>query len=83
MGIILWIIFGALAGWIASIIMKTNSKQGALVDIILGIVGSMVGGVLMGLVGQTGVTGFNVYSLAVAVIGAIVIIYLGRMLRNR
>ena len=83
MGIILWIIFGALAGWIASIIMKTDSSQGTMSDIILGIVGAVVGGFLMGLVGQAGVTGFNVYSLGVAIVGAIVVIYLGRMLRNR
>lgn len=83
MGILLWIIFGALAGWIASVIMKTNSNQGTVSDIIMGIVGSVVGGLLMNLVGQSGVTGFNLYSLVVAVIGAIVVIYFGRMLRNR
>ena len=82
MGIILWIIFGAIAGWIASVIMKTNSSQGTMKDIIMGIVGAVVGGYLMGLVGQSGVTGFNLYSLGVAVIGAIVVIYIGRMLRK-
>lgn len=83
MGIVLWIIFGAIAGWIASIIMKTDSSQGTMMDIVMGIVGSIVGGFLMGLVGQSGVTGFNINSLAVAVIGAIVVIYIGRALRNR
>ncbi|OGF90776.1 hypothetical protein A3D05_03765 [Candidatus Gottesmanbacteria bacterium RIFCSPHIGHO2_02_FULL_40_24] len=82
MGIILWIIFGAIAGWIASVIMKTNSSQGTMKDIIMGIVGAVVGGYLMGLVGQPGVTGFTPYSLGVAVIGAIVVIYIGRMLRK-
>jgi len=81
MGIILWIIFGAIAGWIASVIMHTNSSQGTMMDIVLGIVGAVVGGFLMGLVGQSGVNGFNLYSLGVAVIGAIVVIYIGRMLR--
>lgn len=81
MGIILWIVFGALAGWIASMIMKTDA--GAMMDIIMGIVGAVVGGFLMNLVGQSGVTGFNVYSLAVAVIGAMVVIYVGRMMRSR
>ena len=52
-------------------------------DIVLGIIGAVVGGFLMGLVGQSGVTGFNLYSLIVAVIGAVVVIYLGRMVRNR
>jgi uncharacterized membrane protein YeaQ/YmgE (transglycosylase-associated protein family) len=82
MGIILWIIFGAIAGWIASIIMKTNARQGTVWDIVMGVVGAVVGGFLMGLAGQPGVTGFDLYSLAVAVIGAIVVIYLGRMLRK-
>jgi len=82
MGIILWIIFGGLAGWVASIIMKTDSNQGTITDIIMGIVGAVVGGFLMGLFGQSGVTGFNLYSFIVAIIGAIVVIYLGRLLRR-
>ena len=83
MGILLWIIFGALAGWIASIIMKTDSGQGTVSDIIMGIIGAVVGGFIMNLLGQSGITGFNLYSLAVAVIGAIVVIYVGRITRNR
>jgi len=63
--------------------MKTNASQGTMMDIVLGIIGAVVGGFLMGLVGQSGVTGFNLYSLIVAVIGAVVVIYLGRMVRNR
>lgn len=82
MGIVLWIIFWALAGWIASVIMKTNYSQGTVGDIILGIVGAIVGGFLMGLVGQSGVSGFTFYSLLVAVIGASVVIYLGRLIRK-
>lgn len=83
MGIILWIVFGAIAGWIASVIMKTNYSQGTLSDIILGIVGAVVGGFMMGLVGQSGVTGFNVNSMVIAVVGAIVVIYVGRLMRKR
>lgn len=83
MGILLWIIFGALAGWIASVIMKTDSNQGTVSDIIMGIVGAVVGGFLMNLLGKTGVTGFNFYSFAVAVIGAIVVIYIGRIFRGK
>lgn len=83
MGILLWIIFGALAGWIASVIMKTDYSQGTMMDIVMGIIGSIVGGFLMGMVGKSGVDGFNLYSLVVAVIGAVVVIYVGRMLRNR
>jgi uncharacterized membrane protein YeaQ/YmgE (transglycosylase-associated protein family) len=83
MGIIFWIIFGAIAGWIASVVMKTDSSQGTMTDVIMGVIGAVVGGFLMGLVGQSGVTGFNLYSLTVAVIGAVVVIYVGRMLRKR
>lgn len=83
MGIVLWIVFGALAGWIASMIMKTDSGQGTVSDIIMGIIGAVVGGFVMNLLGQSGVTGFNVYSLGIAVLGAIIVIYIGRMARNR
>jgi len=83
MGIILWIIFGAIAGWVASVIMKTNSNQGTVTDIVLGIVGAVVGGFLMGSLGQSGITGFNLNSLIVAVIGSAIVIYLGRALRFR
>ncbi len=80
MGIILWIIFGAIAGYIASRIMGTNESW--LWDIILGIVGALVGGFIMNLLGQSGVSGFNLYSLIVAIIGAVVVIYAGRFLRK-
>ena len=79
MGIVLWIIFGAIAGWIASSLMKTASR-GILFDVVCGIIGAVVGGFLMGMVGQSGVTGFNVYSMVVAVVGACIAIYVGRRL---
>lgn len=80
MNILLWIILGAVAGWIASIIMK--SAHGLLEDIILGIIGAFLGGFIMNLIGQTGITGFNLYSLIVAVIGAVVLILLGRLIHK-
>ncbi len=82
MGIILWIIFGALAGWIASLVMKTDAQQGALGNIIIGILGALAGGFIMSLIGKTGVTGFNLYSLLVAILGAIILIWLIRMVRR-
>jgi uncharacterized membrane protein YeaQ/YmgE (transglycosylase-associated protein family) len=78
MGIILWIIFGGIAGWLASMLMKTS--HGALGDIVLGIVGALVGGFLMSILGASGVTGFNLYSLIVAVIGSVILIWLGRLM---
>ncbi|MFA7301439.1 MAG: GlsB/YeaQ/YmgE family stress response membrane protein [Candidatus Shapirobacteria bacterium] len=82
MGIILWIIFGAISGWAASVIMKTDYNQGTVSDIIMGIVGAVVGGLIMEFLGQSRVTGFNLYSFFVAIIGAIVVIYIGRRIRQ-
>jgi uncharacterized membrane protein YeaQ/YmgE (transglycosylase-associated protein family) len=81
MSIIAWIILGLIAGFIASkIVNKTG--EGLLVDILLGVVGAIVGGWLFTAFGEPGVTGFNLYSMLVAVIGAIVILLLGRALRR-
>ena len=80
MSIIAWIILGLIAGFIASkIVNKTG--EGLLVDILLGIVGAVVGGWLFTAFGEPGVTGFNLYSMLVAVIGAIAILLIGRALR--
>lgn len=78
MNILLWIIFGALVGWIASIIMKTSSSQGILMDIVMGIAGAFVGGLIANLLGGPSVTGFNLYSFAVALLGAVLLIWIGR-----
>ena len=80
MNIILWIILGAAAGWLADILMA--SAHGVLEDIILGIIGAFVGGFIFNLFGAPGVTGFNFYSLIVAVVGAAVLIFLGRVIHK-
>lgn len=73
MGILSWIIFGAIAGWIASIILKTNDQQGALGNIIVGIIGAAIGGWLAGFMFDgAGVTGFNLTSFLVAIVGAVI-----------
>lgn len=82
MGIILWIVFGAIAGWLASMLMKSDWEQGTLADIVLGIVGSVIGGFVMEFFGYSGVTGFNIYSMFVAVVGAAIVIYIGRLLHK-
>jgi uncharacterized membrane protein YeaQ/YmgE (transglycosylase-associated protein family) len=82
MGILLWIIFGGTAGWIASMIMNTDAEQGIMLNIVVGIVGAVVGGWLMSIVGSTGVTGFNLYSFLVAIAGAVVLIGVVRMVRR-
>lgn len=83
MGIIAWIILGALAGWIASIIMKTNAEQGAFANIIVGIVGAVLGGFVMQLFGASGVNGFSLYSLLVAIGGAVILLAAYRALSSR
>ena len=82
MGIILWIVFGALAGWVASMVMQTDGQQDGLLNVVVGIIGAVVGGWLMGAIGGAGVTGFNLYSLLVAVVGACVFIGILKFLRR-
>lgn len=82
MNIIVSIIMGLIAGWLASVIMKTNSTQGPIMDIVLGMLGALVGSFLLSIFGAPGVTGFNLYSILVSVIGAIVLIAIGRAVRT-
>ena len=81
MNIILWLILGALAGWIASLIVKTN--QGLLLDIVVGIVGAFVGGFLFSAFGAAGVTGFNIYSILVAIVGSVVLLFVLKLVSSR
>lgn len=74
MGIIGWLIIGAVAGWVASMVTGNNKRMGAFKNIIAGIVGGFLGGLIMNLVGGVGITGFNLWSLLVACIGAIVLL---------
>lgn len=83
MEILMWIILGALAGWLASMIMKTNEQQGAVMNIVLGIIGAFVGGLVMNLFGANGVSGFNLYSVLVAILGSVIVIGLGKTLLFR
>lgn len=83
MNFLVWIIFGALAGWIASMIAGTDAEQGALGNIVVGIIGAFIGGFLMNSFGQPGVTGFNLYSTLVAVLGAVVLLWLYKMFSRR
>jgi uncharacterized membrane protein YeaQ/YmgE (transglycosylase-associated protein family) len=83
MGLIGWLILGALAGWLASLINKTNREQGWLGNIILGIVGALVGGFLWNLIaGEDGdsIIDFSIGSLIIAVLGALIVSYLYSML---
>ena len=83
MNIVIWLIFGALAGWIASMIMGTNERQGWIANIIVGIVGAFIGGTIMNMFGASGVQGFDLYSILVAIGGAVVLLFLYRMIAHR
>ena len=73
--IIVWIIVGALAGWLASLVMKTNQEQGLIADIIVGIIGAFIGGFVLNLLGIGGaVTGLNIASILTAFIGAVILL---------
>jgi uncharacterized membrane protein YeaQ/YmgE (transglycosylase-associated protein family) len=82
MSILAWIILGLIAGFIASKIF-VGSGQGVLMDIVLGIVGAVVGGYLFSALGSTGVTGFNLWSMFVAVVGAVVVLWLYHAISGR
>jgi uncharacterized membrane protein YeaQ/YmgE (transglycosylase-associated protein family) len=75
MGILSWIVLGAIAGWLASMIVN-RSGEGVFLDIVLGIVGALVGGWIFAALGTAGVTGLNIWSLVVSVIGSVVVLML-------
>ena len=79
MNIILWVLFGALVGWIASLIMRTDAEQGAVGNIVVGIVGAFLGGAIARVFGGAGVTGFNLGSLLVAILGAVILVFFLKM----
>jgi len=84
MGLIAWLIFGAIAGWVASMIAGTNERQGCLLNIIVGIVGAFIGGFLYSLLtGRQLDFGFDVTSFIVAVAGAVILLFLVTSARRR
>jgi uncharacterized membrane protein YeaQ/YmgE (transglycosylase-associated protein family) len=73
MGIFSWIVLGAIAGWLGSMIVNKQG-EGMFLDIVLGIVGALVGGWVFAALGSTGVTGFNLWSVLVAVLGSVLVL---------
>jgi uncharacterized membrane protein YeaQ/YmgE (transglycosylase-associated protein family) len=82
MGIISWIILGLIAGFIASKIVDKQG-QGLWLNLALGIIGALVGGFLFDLFGATGVTGLNIWSMIVAIVGSIVVLLIYNALTGR
>ena len=81
MGILAWVVLGGIAGWLASLVMNTDASQGILANIVVGILGALLGGWLFGMMGGSGITGFNLWSLLVAVVGAIVALWILKLVR--
>jgi uncharacterized membrane protein YeaQ/YmgE (transglycosylase-associated protein family) len=83
MSLLFYIVFGAIVGWVASIVMRRNGEQGALGNIVVGILGAFLGGLIMSAFGQNGVTGFNIYSFLVALAGACILLFIYNAVRSR
>jgi uncharacterized membrane protein YeaQ/YmgE (transglycosylase-associated protein family) len=82
MSLLAWIVVGLIAGWIGSMIVNRRG-EGLLLDLVLGVVGAFVGGFIFNMVGHSGVTGINLYSIFVAVVGAVVVLFLYHALFRR
>lgn len=82
MSILAWIVLGGIAGWIASLIMKTDEEQGIFLNVVVGIVGGLLGGFIVQTIGGSDVDGFNLYSLIVAVFGAVVLLAIVKAVRK-
>ena len=82
MSILAWIILGGIAGWLASLFMNTDHSQGIVLNIVVGIVGAFIGGWAFSIFGGAGVTGFNLYSLLVALLGSVVLLGIVKAVRQ-
>lgn len=82
MGIITWIVIGLIAGVIAKLLMPGNDAGGWIITILLGIAGAVVGGYIMSALGFGGISGFNIYSIIVAIIGAVVLLAIYYLIRG-
>lgn len=83
MGIIGWVVLGGLAGWIASKFVGTDKNQGLVGNIIAGALGGVLGGWVFSLLGGAGVTGFNIWSLIVAVVGAVIVLLIWKAISGK
>ena len=84
MSIIAWLVIGALAGWIAGMLVKGDEGYGVIGTIIAGIVGAIVGGFILGLItGEDFTTGINIPTLVAAVVGAVIVVLVWRMVARR
>lgn len=84
MGILAWLIIGGLAGWVASKIMGTDREQGLIGNIVTGVIGAFIGGAVVRMLGGSGqMTGINPVSFVTALIGAVIFIWILKLIRGR
>ena len=84
MGIIVWLIVGGIVGWLASLIMRTDAQQGIILNVVVGIIGALIGGWLIGpLLGSGSINeGFSIMSVVVSLIGAIILLAIVNLFRR-
>lgn len=83
MGLLAWIVLGGLSGWIASIIMKRNDQMGCITNIVVGVLGALIGGWVASLLGFGTVTSFSLYGVVVAVLGAVALLAVVNWFQSR
>ena len=83
MGIIAWIVFGLLAGWVAKLLMPGRDPQGCIITMVIGVLGAVIGGFIGSWLGFGAVTGFNLKSFLIAVVGSVLLLALYHLLRGR
>ena len=81
--LIVWLILGGVVGWLASIVMRTDGQQGIILNVIVGIVGAFIGGFVFNLLGHSAVSGINLYSILVAFVGAVILLFVLRAVTGR
>ena len=82
MGFLAWIVLGGISGWLASMVMGTNARMGAMANIVVGIIGAVLGGALFDFIGGYGVTGFNIHSIWVSFVGACALLFIAKRVRG-
>lgn len=83
MGLLSWILIGALAGWLASIITGNNEKMGAGKNIVVGIIGAFIGGFIMNFIFNAGITGLNIWSLFVSILGSVIFLWIVNLIKSK
>lgn len=82
MGILGWVIVGVLAGWLSGILVGKNDRKGCIGNIVVGVIGAFIGGFVMRIFGFDGITGFNLWSILVATLGAVILLFILNVIRR-